>query len=326
MMRRFRLNSTLLILGVITATATATWLFMSGYWPQGCLCVMVTASCVIILINLQSRLTGTMSAFVKAIEMNDTTMRIDAGGDHELQSMAESMNRIAEMYHTGMNELQTRKLYYDRVLKIMTHEMRNGITPILAISADILSKPERYSGANLTSAATLINTQAEGMHRFLESYYKLTHLPDPNPEAVSASDYVRIVKRLVDSEIEARHIPADTVEYTVANDMTLNIDITLMNQVIFNLVRNALDAIPDEVGKVGLIISASEGRPFITVRDNGTGFSKSAMENLFEPFFTTKRHGSGVGLSISRQIIRKHGGDIRIQSNPDKGTLVMISL
>ena len=326
-MKRFRLNTLLIMSGAMAGSSLATFLFMKGYWPQATLVLIIVAACLAALVNIQSRLIGIMSAFLKALEMNDTTMRIQAGGDRELREMTESMNRIAEIYRDNMRELQTRKLYYDRVLRIMTHEMRNGITPIAAITADMCNHPERYQGEKLTEASTLLNSQAEGIHRFLDSYHRLTHLPEPKLENVYAGDYFQSLKKIYNAELERRGLPEETVFYTVAHDMILTIDSQLMNQVMINLLRNALDATPeDRVCKVDVVLSASESRPYITIKDNGCGITQGIMDNMFQPFFTTKKEGSGVGLSISRQIIQKHGGDIRIQSQPEKGTLVIISL
>lgn len=326
MIRRFRLSYMLLILGSIISACGATLLFMKGYWPQGCLLLIVTLVCVATLVGLQTKLIGTMSAFVKALEMNDSTLRVEAGGDSEMRSMSESMNRIAELYHENMRELQTRKLYYDRVLKIMTHEMRNGITPIAAISTDMQTHPERYQGKALTEASSLMHSQAEGIIRFLDSYYNLTHLPEPRLEESRAGDYFQSLKKLYKAELQLRGLQEETVSYTIPEDMVLTIDASLMNQVMMNLLRNALDALPQEGGKVKVVLSVSDSRPYLTVTDNGSGMTTAILDSVFTPFFTTKPQGSGVGLAISRQIIQKHGGDIRIQSQEGKGTIVTITL
>ncbi|MDE7347487.1 MAG: HAMP domain-containing histidine kinase [Muribaculaceae bacterium] len=325
-MKRFRINIALLLAGIIISSATATWLFVSGCWPQGCFMLIAASICIAILIYLQSKLIGIMSSFVKSLEMNDTTMRVETGGDRELHAMSESMNRISELYHNNMRELQTRKLYYDRVLKVMTHEMRNGITPIAAISADMQTHSERYQGKALMEASVLMHSQAEGIRRFLDSYYNLTHLPEPKLEEVRAGDYFQSLKKIYKAELQRRDMPEETVTYTIPEDMILNIDITLMNQVMMNLLRNALDALPPEEGSVNIVLSISDSRPYMTIKDNGCGMTHEAMDSLFTPFFTTKTNGSGVGLAISRQIILKHGGDIRIQSNMNKGTSVCITL
>ncbi|MDE6559821.1 MAG: HAMP domain-containing histidine kinase [Muribaculaceae bacterium] len=325
-MKRFRINIALLLAGIIISTATATWLFISGCWPQGCFMLITAAICIAALIHLQSRLIGIMSAFVKSLEMSDTTMRVEADGDRELKAMSESMNRISELYNDNMREMQTRKLYYDRVLKIMTHEMRNGITPIVAISADMLTHPERYQGKALTEASVLMHSQAEGIRTFLDSYYNLTHLPEPKLEEVRAGDYFQSLKKIYLAELQRRDIPEETVSYTIPEDMILNIDISLMNQVMMNLLRNALDALPPDGGNVNVVLSISDSRPYLTVTDNGSGMTKEVVDSLFTPFFTTKPNGSGVGLAISRQIILKHEGDIRVQSQLGKGTTVSITL
>ncbi|MDE7410082.1 MAG: hypothetical protein K2N09_08665, partial [Muribaculaceae bacterium] len=238
-MKRFRINIILLLAGIIISTAIATWLFVSGLWPQGTLTLIATGACIATLIQLQSRLIGIMSAFVKALEMNDTTMRVEAGGDHELQTMSESMNRISEIYHENVRSLHTSKLYYDRVLKIMTHEMRNGITPISAISADMQTHPERYQGNAFAEASGLIYSQAEGIRRFLDSYYNLTHLPSPKLTDIRAGEYFRILKRIFQAELDRRGLSEDIVSYTIPEEMILTIDSSLMNQVMMNLLRNA---------------------------------------------------------------------------------------
>ena len=325
-MRRFRLNVALLIAGIIASVTGATLLLIYGLWAQGCLTLIVTAVCIFALWHIQSRLIGTMTAFVNALEMNDTTTKIILGGDHELQKMAESMNHISDIYSENMRELQTRKLYYDRVLRIMTHEMRNGITPILALASDMELKPERYKGLKMSEAAHLLHSQAEGIHRFLDSYYRLTHLPDPKIETIKAEDYFKSLRRLFKAELDNRNMSEELISYTVPEDMNLNIDISLMNQVMINLLRNALDALPAEGGKIEIILTVSDSRPFLTIKDNGKGMTQDAIDNLFQPFFTTKPDGSGVGLSICRQIIQKHGGDIRLQSYNGKGTNVFITL
>lgn len=325
-MNRFRINTALLLVVLIICTATATYLFVAGWWPQGCLLLIAAATCIAILSHLQSKLIGTMSAFVKALEMNDTTMRVEAGGDRELQAMSESMNRISELYHENVRSLQTSKLYYDRVLKIMTHEMRNGITPIVAISADMQTHPERYQGKAFSEATGLLHSQAEGIRRFLDSYYNLTHLPKPKLEAVRAGDYFQSLKKIYNAELDRRGLPESLVSYTVPEDMILNIDSSLMNQVMVNLLRNALDALPADGGNISVVLSISDSRPYMTVTDNGCGVTQEVFDSLFTPFFTTKPNGSGVGLAICRQIIRLHGGDIRVQSHPDKGTAIAITL
>lgn len=301
-------------------------LFLKGLWPQGALALVAAGVCAGVIWHLQGRLIRMMSAFVSALEMNDTTMRVEADGDAELRMMSAAMNRISQLYRDSRRELETRKLYYDRILKIMTHEMRNSITPVIALTADVQAHPERYAGETLQEAVGLIHGQTEGIHRFLDSYYKLTHLPKPELERVAAADYFQNLRRIVSAELAVRSLPEQTVSYTVPDDMPLEIDSALMNQVMINLIRNALDALPVEGGVVKVVATVSDSRPVISVSDNGQGIPSSVVANLFQPFFSTKPGGSGVGLSLSRQIVRSHGGDLHLQSIPGKGTTLTITL
>ena len=317
----------LLLVAVVVATAVAAMLLVKGMWAQGVLIMLLTVVALFGIWHLQTRLIRTMSGFVSSLELNDTTMRIDTGGDGELRRMSDAMNRISELYRRNLQELETRKLYYDRILRIMTHEMRNGITPLVAMTADMMEHPESYPRETIKEIARLMNGQVEGIRRFLDSYYTLTHLPEPEITTVKARDYFRNLRLMTEAELQNRGLASNTVQYVVPEDMMLSIDPALMNQVMLNLLRNALDAvatIPNP--RVEVVISVSDTHPYLTVRDNGEGISEKVMENLFQPFYTTKEGGSGVGLSICRQIVRRHGGELTIRSRVGKGTDAVITL
>lgn len=315
----------LLLTGFAGMIALTVQLLLSGLWAQGIMALIGAGVCVGVVWTLQSRLIHTMSAFVSALEMNDSTLRVDADGDSELRNMSAAMNRISRLYRESRRELETRKLYYDRILRIMTHEMRNSITPVIAITADMEAHPERYKGEALAEAATLLHAQTDGIHRFLDSYYTLTHLPQPKIERVGAADYFVSLRRIISSELSIRGLPDETVVYTVPDDMPLDIDQALMNQVMINLIRNALDVLPASDGRVTVVATVSDSKPVISISDNGSGIDQSEFPNLFQPFYTTKPGGSGVGLSLSRQIVRSHGGDLLLQSCPGKGTTLTIT-
>lgn len=325
-MKRFRLNIGFLLAALAGCVTLLVWLFLSGLWAQGSLAGILALVCVIGIWSLQTRLIRMMSIFVSALEMNDTTLRIEADGDSELKEMSAAMNRISQLYRSNLRELETRKLYYDRILKIMTHEMRNGIAPLIALTADMENHPERYQGERLTEASALLHGQVEGIKRFLDSYYNLTHLPEPEIVTVKAHDYFETIKRLAISELRQRGLSETIIGFIVPEDMELNFDPALINQVMLNLLRNAFDAVDRRDGRVEVVVTVSDMRPYITVKDNGGGIPAEIMENLFQPFYTTKADGSGVGLCLCRQIVRRHGGDIQIQSQPCRGTSVILSL
>lgn len=327
-MKRFRLNFCLLLFSALGLTIAATMLFSAGMWPEGILTAMLLALCTGGLFNLVRRLVNVMSTFVSAMEENDTTMKFDFGKDDPaMLRMTESMNRIVEIYRTSTSQLETSKLYYDRILKIMTHEMRNSITPVIALAADMEKHPERYGDNERSEAIGIIRGQSEGIKRFLESYYQLTHLPSPQTEEIEATDFFGKIHRLTVIEAKNRGLDPETCQFTVARGMTLKVDVALMTQAMINLIRNALDAVAEEKDpEVRVSVTVSDGRPYIVIADNGPGLSPEARENLFQPFFTTKDKGSGVGLCLSMQIVRRHGGDIRLINNSGTGAAFGIIL
>ena len=157
-MRHFRLNFTLLLIAVAALTALATWLYTAGLWPQATFASVAgelygAAVCAGALARLVWKLIDVMSTFVSALEMNDTTLQFDFGNaDASLCGMARAMNRIVNMYHANLREIETGKIYYDRILRVMTHEMRNSMTPISALAFDMERNPEKYSGEQLREA------------------------------------------------------------------------------------------------------------------------------------------------------------------------------
>lgn len=327
-MKRFRLNLVVLLCSIIGLSAIATWLFLSGRVPEGIFAVIAVTISVVGVMVLVRKLMLVMSVFVKSLEMNDTTARFDIGNDDPLlREMSASMSRIVDIYRSGLSQLETRKLYYDRILKIMTHEMRNSITPVISISSDMEKHPEKYEGENLTEALGVIRSQSEGVKRFLDSYYRLTHLPQPETEAIDATLFFERVKTLVAVEVKERGLSPDVCRYAVGRGMTLNIDVSLMSQVMVNLLRNALDAVAG-VESPSVIVTAtlSDRHPYISIEDNGAGISPEIRDMLFQPFVTTKSGGSGVGLSLSRQIVRLHGGDLRLTGSPGHGAKAVIIL
>ncbi len=268
-----------------------------------------------------------MQSFASGLEMTDNSMRFDFGRDDaELRETSDTMNRIITIYRTGRLELETRKLYYDRILKIMTHEMRNAISPVISLATDIQKKPEKYKEGNLTETILLIKEQSMEIKRFLDSYYELTHLPTPEKTLISANDFIETIKTgicgLV-ADIDTEQV----VSFVVATNAFLWIDKGMISQAIRNMVKNALEATRYVSNpKITLSLTTSGDHSLITITDNGPGIPPSIMQNLFQPFTSSKQGGSGIGMFISRQIVRLHGGELSARNYPDKGVQIELSL
>ena len=156
---------------------------------------------------------------------------------------------------------------------------------------------------------------------FVETYRSLTKIPDPNFEVVSMKEVIQNVHTLMKKEAQEKNISLsvdmepDTIE--------VHIDEQMIEQVLINLVKNSVQAL-DGIKNGKILIRGfynKRGRPSIQVTDNGQGILGDVIDKIFIPFFTTKRSGSGIGLSLSRQILRLHGGSITAQSIPNQETI-----
>lgn len=308
-------------------TAFATLCFAYGRHALGILSLIPLVISIILLWRLVRRVIRSMSDFMDALDMNDTTIRFAESHDPDINRMSNTMRRIMAVYSSSRLELETRKLYYDRILRIMTHEMRNAITPIVSLSADMKRNPDRYKGENLNEAVSLISDESQSIRRFLDSYYELTHLPKPQIETIDVMEFFTGIRKAFAIYLTDNGLDPDIMDYTIPIDMRLRADRDLLGRLVTNVLRNAVQAVagvPEP--HIHVDVSVSEGRPYISIKDNGYGIPAEMMQNLFQPFFTTKPNGSGIGLCLSRQIARLHGGDFTISSTPGHGTKAVITI
>lgn len=326
-MNRFRLNFILCIAGTVLFTAFATLCFAYGRHALGILSLIPLVISIILLWRLVRRVIRSMSDFMDALDMNDTTIRFAESHDPDINRMSNTMRRIMAVYSSSRMELETRKLYYDRILRTMTHEMRNAITPIVSLSADMKRNPDRYKGENLNEAVSLISDESQSIRRFLDSYYELTHLPKPQIETIDVMEFFTGIRKAFAIYLTDNGLDPDIMDYTIPVDMRLRVDRDLLGRLVTNVLRNAVQAVAGvSEPHIHVDVSVSEGHPYISIKDNGCGIPAEIMPNLFQPFFTTKPGGSGIGLCLSRQIARLHGGDFTISSTPGHGTKAIITL
>lgn len=175
--------------------------------------------------------------------------------------------------------------------------------------------------SEIKGALQTINKRSTGLMNFVETYRSLTKIPTPNFEVVAMKEVIQNVHTLMKKEVEAKNITL--LSSTEPESIELHVDEKLIEQVLINLVKNSVQALDGCVeGKI--VIRGyynKRGRPSIQVSDNGQGILKDVIDKVFIPFFTTKRSGSGIGLSLSRQILRLHGGSITAQSIPNQETI-----
>ena len=221
---------------------------------------------------------------------------------------------------------------WQNLIRVLTHEIMNSITPIasLASTAHGLLKDERECEVpesinetigDVRHAVNTIEKRSKGLLTFIENYRKLTRIPRPDFKIVAVKDLFQRVEHLMKDQFEAHAIKF----YMQIDPLSLELtaDQALIEQVLINLCKNAVEAL-NAVAKPKIKLKAGTdglGNPVIKVIDNGRGISEEVAERIFIPFFTTKPQGSGIGLSLSRQIIRLHKGTIGVTSTPGEKTV-----
>lgn len=249
----------------------------------------------------------------RAVKSKDFMLHIPKTDDPMLGRASDDMNRILETYRKDQNELETRKNYYDRILRVMTHELRNTVTPIVSLTDWMIQNPEAQTEEERQEAIGIINTQAHNVCSFLESYRQLTVLAQPAMTDIPATTLFRNIQALIKAEKGA-----ERVRFETAGDVILHVDSSLLSLALMNIIRNAIQATDGvDDGQVTVLASMPGGKPLITVTNNGPEIPQAIIEQIFMPFYSTKKKqsGSGIGLALSRQIMQLHEGTLTCSSH-----------
>ena len=192
---------------------------------------------------------------------------------------------------------------WQKLTRVLTHEIMNATTPIQSISQAYLKRPD-IKGSPYEEGIRAINDTSTGLMAFVESYRKLTQLQEPVMEEVNLRDFVHRIASLYPDLRWNIEIPAD---------LTLQADENMLRQVLINIVKNAIEA---EAKTIGIEANAQKG---IFVSNDGHVIPLDVAQEIFIPFFTTKQKGSGIGLSLSRQILMKQGMTLSLAESPLRG-------
>ncbi len=202
-----------------------------------------------------------------------------------------------------------------RLTRVLTHEIMNSVTPITSISSTLLSRHDEMK-EELRNGLELISETGKGLISFVESYRRFTHIPTPQPTLFYVGKFIERMTQLAGHHHNASHI---TIQTDVRPDeLILYADENLIGQVVLNLLKNAIQAIgPDHPdGQITVQASCNRNESIvIEISNNGPTIPPEEAEHIFTPFFTTKEGGSGIGLSVARQIMRLSGGSISLKSN-----------
>lgn len=215
---------------------------------------------------------------------------------------------------------------WQKLIRVLTHEIMNSMTPIVSLS-ELIKNKQSFESNNeedreeINQAIDTIYRRSSNLVRFVENYRKVTGIPTPIPEIIPVEGLLNSVCLLFKDKQEIIKVLPQTSYLQIIADKSL------IEQILINLVKNALDATQD-VPHPKIELSAginTEGKTYLQVSDNGTGIPADVQERIFIPFFTTKPSGSGIGLSISRQIMHIHRGNLTVVSETGQGSRFLLT-
>lgn len=225
---------------------------------------------------------------------------------------------------------ETESKAWQKLLSVLTHEIMNSVAPIASL-AETLKNRLQHSSSELNNNSGIVDDmelgietikrRSEGLLKFAETYRNLNKITTLKLEKIFVRDLFENLLQLMQPTLESKNIEIETILKDM--DMQLEVDINLLEQVMINLMVNAMEAVKEK-SNPHIVLSAyiaNNRRTILRIADNGTGMSVEVLEKIFIPFFSTKKSGSGIGLSLCKQIMMLHKGNIQVQSSVGEGTV-----
>lgn len=278
----------------------STWLWIA---------VVLTAVVVAVLLTrflVRRNDTKKVSFMMDALEDGELNFRF-----RDNSAMNRALNRIRGIFErrNAVNE----EASWSKLFRVMTHEIMNTIAPIASLS-DALSKDENL---DVKAGLETISTSSKDLIRFVESYRSFTQVAQPLRKAVMVDEMMNHVIQL--NKAKAAEQGATLTYSTKTNDLLIFVDEGQIMLVFNNLIKNAIQAGANSI-RITADLNADD-QTVIRVTNNGKPIPLRQIEEIFIPFYTTKPNGTGIGLSLSRQIMIKHHGDLRLEQSDDKMTI-----
>lgn len=233
------------------------------------------------------------------------------------------------------NEMDEKEIdSWIRLIRVLAHEIMNSIAPITSLSDTLLTLHKEENPdmdteqikQNTINGLQVISETGKGLISFVESYRKFTRIPKPEREFVDMNEFIHrmVILCSMEPNFENTSIQTDICP----ENLKVSVDPNLLGQVVLNIMKNAIQAMKGRKNSV-LRVTVEQDAPNhtqIKITDNGVGIAPEILNEIFVPFFTTKSEGTGIGLSIARQIMRAHGGNIKVSSIPEKETTFTLVL
>ena len=311
-MKRYSTTVIAHICAIVLLSASAFFAFSHRMPFTGILLALFIAGLGINLYRLQMIQLRLMKQLSQNIRCGDTALSFRSKyRNAQLEELTDELREAMRLYKKRTmeaNEIES----WQKLIRVMGHEIMNSITPIISLSETLSTREVEYS--RMQQGMQVIHKRSKGLLEFVENYRRITRIPAPVKEKVTLAELFNGIAEL---------IPNDSISFAQpAPQISIKIDRTQIEQVLINIIKNAIEAcaeVPSPQIQVKSSVSET-GAVSITVSDNGPGILPNVLDKIFIPFFTTKENGSGIGLSLCKQIMHLHGGNITARSTPEQGS------
>lgn len=250
----------------------------------------------------------------EAIRNHDWTFKLSTKGlPSGERAMQEALNELGEVIRQQVSQGEVKS--WERLMRVLTHEIMNSTAPIASISQSLLRRSD-VQGTPIEAGIQSIHSTATRLTTFVDSYRKLSQLQKPVLKDVNLTTFFKEVEGLY---------PQLTWDIQLFGDTTVHADPVLLQQVVVNVVKNAVEADAKRISLIPYseekdVYTEGEGRFFfLLISNDGAPIPAEVRDTIFVPFFTTKHDGTGIGLSLSRQILARFGGRLELLEHPKTG-------
>ncbi|MBR2416581.1 MAG: HAMP domain-containing histidine kinase [Bacteroidaceae bacterium] len=304
----------ILLLLAGSGAATAFYINNSDY-RLSIIAYIAIAAALLLIVKLIRHPIKIAHRFADCISAKEHNSYFIGNNDLLLGALGEKMNDALQKSSREREALERTRAYNERIMRVMSHELRNSLAPIISLSAHNGTVEE-----NIAENMQIIHSQAVAVNDFVNAFHRLSNIPAPKIADVNASALFKRLAHLLRDE-KGRC----SLQFTAPQELVIKADANQLILVLVNLLRNSFHALDGQQnGKIEVLASSSEGKKYITVRDNGPGIADEHIEHIFEPFYSTKNGGTGIGLPLSRQIMFLHGGDLKVLSTRAGNTIFIL--
>ncbi|MDH5827904.1 HAMP domain-containing sensor histidine kinase [Sphingobacterium faecium] len=280
----------------------------------------------------------------KHAELYEKTMRLKVG-EQQMESVQSSKGKIKLLIQSSSFETQeavfrivvyqnineamdeTETKAWHKLLRVLTHEIMNSIAPISSLAETLNGRLDHFRGQedieDLKVGISTIQRRSQGLLHFAKSYRMINKVDEPLLIPISVAQLFEHIYQLLEPTIIQKNVDVDIILKNTR--LVLHADVNLIEQVIINLMLNAIDAVKtNDDAYISLSAVEVDGKIQVRIEDNGIGIPADLQEQIFTPFFTTKKTGTGVGLTLSKQIMLLHKGTIFVTSEEGKGSVFIL--